>query len=564
MALDKYQRSQTLLPVGELTNVASQQALRSSQTLEGRLDKLSSYFYEELKQDAITQGELYAVKNAPTLAQITDAIANDQDVNAYFAEGGSYYGNAARKVQSDLLRQDSIAMYLNTAERIKIGLDNKAISLDEVDNLVNTLQAEMDGTYDVLASINPDAALKYNAQASTIGHDVFNKANEVASKAAYELKVEGIKQFETDYTSALEDKLKTTNDPYQAFYVLKHIRNDVVASYGMLSDGPKREILLENKENTVLQDWIASKIAQDGTVVDWMKGEIKDYDAILEIRGMQGNKDEIAKLALTKEKEFTDAVENQQKQLKLVNNQKADEEELKFFNGTSPYSPSEFIEKQAKNGRYYTVAQKEKIFEVPQKIEPTTEQTTNFNRLKQQLELDFIGKTTLDIDLKNNKITSKQYATLIADYIKTTDNYSAGKEEIKLQLGIMEGEMPSAEKDQKLARYSAVLQKFNAEMRRRQEEGLPLNQIEYAQEIAKEGRILLLGERLSNAEQIVIGQLNYHEIPNKLEDLAKMSEVERKKLYQKYNLKQTAVLENTIKEIQNLTKELQEITKGAK
>lgn len=270
MALDKYQRSQTLLPVGELTNVASQQALRSSQTLEGRLDKLSSYFYESLKEEAVTKGQLYAVKNSPSLQQIYDAVENKQDVNALFAKEGSYYGDAARAVQADYLRQDSIATFLSKTELIKKQLENRTLSFDDAEAIASSLQAEINGTYDVIAQISPDAALKFNAQTNKLGYDVYSTANELALEYSYQEKVAQIDEFTTNGLNLFEKKLGE-GDPVTAIVWMKDIKNDIIASYGLLKDnaGINKITDFREKENKIIAKVITEKL---GALIDLDEG----------------------------------------------------------------------------------------------------------------------------------------------------------------------------------------------------------------------------------------------------------------------------------------------------
>lgn len=270
MALDRYKSTGTLLPAGEMTTVVSQQAFSDSQNLERRLDKLSSVIYEELKQDAITKGQQYAVKNSPSLKQIYDAVENKQDVNAFFAKEGSYYGDAARAVQADYLRQDSVATFLSKTELIKKQLENRTLSFDDADAIANTLQAEINGTYDVIAQISPDAALKFNAQTNKLGYDVYATANELALEYSYQEKVAKINGFTTDGLNLFEKKLGE-GDPVTAIVWMKDIRNDIIASYGMLKDGSGVAKIEEfrEKENKIIAKVITEKL---GVLIDLDEG----------------------------------------------------------------------------------------------------------------------------------------------------------------------------------------------------------------------------------------------------------------------------------------------------
>ena len=111
MAVDRYERSARLLNVPNVTDVGSRQALQASQSLQQRLDNISKFALGKLQDKAEQEGQMYGVKNTPTLEQITRAVQQDQDVNELFAEEGTVFGSAARKVQAQLFRQDSYATF---------------------------------------------------------------------------------------------------------------------------------------------------------------------------------------------------------------------------------------------------------------------------------------------------------------------------------------------------------------------------------------------------------------------------------------------------------------------
>lgn len=178
MALDRYNRSAKLVNVPNITDVGGRQALQASQSLQQRLDNISEFALGKLKDKALQEGQLYGVKNAPTVEQITRAVQQDQDVNELFAEEGSVFGDNARKVQAQLFRQDSYATFASQIDTIAKNVDNKGvITLPEVENIASEIQANINSTVEILKDIDVTQAVKFNAEANVLGNTLFTTLN---------------------------------------------------------------------------------------------------------------------------------------------------------------------------------------------------------------------------------------------------------------------------------------------------------------------------------------------------------------------------------------------------
>ena len=561
--VDRYERSLRIQPVGEITDAPSRVALSSSKSLEQRLDSISQALYGELREGAIAKGQAYGVRNAPNYEQVMDSIANDEDVTKLFANPGTVEGSAARKVQAELFRQDSIATLLDRAETIKIGLDEKTISLDQVDELVNSIQADIDGTFNVLSTIDPDSGMKFNAQANKIGYDVYSTANKIASKIETQVKLDQVNRFEENYLNQLKHQLDTQDDAITALFLVQDLRNDVVGSFGILTDGMLRAPKLKEKEDDIIIEWIASKIAQKDQLLDFIDGKITDYEDVLTFRNIIGKNDKIEELALKKEQEFNKALEAQEKQNKMVNEDIADEQEILYFSGKSKMTPTQFLRSQNKLGRSYTVDQKSKIISGTDAV-ATSKQEQDFVVFKQLAEIGNIGRKDIQSFLDNGLITHKQYSELMNDVIKTTEKYEAGVKEIKLQLGVIDTEIPDGDGKVafKLSLYSEVLLEFKEIMRDREARGEPLMMLKVAQDVSKTARYLIKGQARDEEFDLADKVLS-KAMPNvvaSVDELVKMGVNARIKIYQDAGYKEQnwKNLERQIKEIKKLDAVLKE------
>ena len=255
MALDQYTSEALLAQTGQITNVDTRQALVASQSLQNRLDQVSEMALGSLEESAIQRGQMYGVKNAPTLEQVTKAIQQDQDVNVLFAEEGTVFGDNARKVQAQLFRQDSYSLFSSQIETISANLDKKGIiTLPEVEQISNEIQTNIDATVELLQEVDVAQAVKFNAEANILGNTLFNKLNTKALELELEQKKSQVLLFEESYVNNFVMTLVQEGGNLESAYVkMAPAKQNLFASYGLLPNGltKQQEIAtLDNKAMT--------------------------------------------------------------------------------------------------------------------------------------------------------------------------------------------------------------------------------------------------------------------------------------------------------------------------
>ena len=480
MALDQYTSEALLAQTGQITNVDTRQALVASQSLQNRLDQVSEMALGSLEESAIQRGQMYGVENAPTLEQVTQAIEQDQDVNSLFVEEGTVFGKNARKVQAELFRQDSLAQFLNKAEITKEGIKDKVLNPEEASNIAINLQADIDGTFEVLKEIDPTAAVKFNAQASKIGYGVVSAAQLQIAKMELERKKAETELFNNQYISSFKYDLFDKDDYLKAIIMNQDLRNDAISMNGQFKD-PKANLELWKKENKVIQDYIVSKIADENSVMAFINGTDKKYDTLLKVRGIEGSKEDIVKKVLAKEKEMNDLTEALEKQKTKANEEAVDINETDYFgDNTAELTPQEFIDKQRPLGRYYSTAQKEKIFKQPSEGEASANQVETFQDTLDQIKLGRVGINQIEDLYADNEINGKQYSELRKAYRKQ-DNYKVGNAIITRSMGIVGNDL-NIDKDIK-APLAKALQTFAEEVYKLEEQGLPVDQVAIANDL---------------------------------------------------------------------------------
>ena len=480
MALDQYTSEALLAQTGQITNVDTRQALVASQSLQNRLDQVSEMALGSLEESAIQRGQMYGVENAPTLEQVTQAIEQDQDVNSLFVEEGTVFGKNARKVQAELFRQDSLAQFLNKAEITKEGIKGKVLNPEEASNIAINLQADIDGTFEVLKEIDPTAAVKFNAQASKIGYGVVSAAQLQIAKMELERKKAETELFNNQYISSFKYDLFDKDDYLKAIIMNQDLRNDAISMNGQFKD-PKANLELWKKENKVIQDYIVSKIADENSVMAFINGTDKKYDTLLKVRGIEGSKEDIVKKVLAKEKEMNDLTEALEKQKTKANEEAVDINETDYFgDNTAELTPQEFVDKQRPLGRHYSVAQKEKIFKQPSEGEASDTQVETFENTLDQITLGRVGVSQIEVLYADNEINGKQYSELRKAYRKQ-DNYKVGNAIITRSMGIVGNDL-NIDKDIK-APLAKALQTFAEEVYKLEEQRLPVDQVAIANDL---------------------------------------------------------------------------------
>ena len=404
MALDDYENESLIQPLTPISNVGSRQALSSSQSLEKKLDTISAYALQSLTTKAEQEGQKYAVQNVPTVEQVARAIEVDEDAEALFVKGGSVYGDAAKKVQADMFRENSISTFLSKASVITTGIEKDGIDIAQVPELVSVLQSEIDATYNLLSELDPAAALKYSAQANKIGNSVFNAANIKASAVQAKLAKAEVTLFEDNVLETFSQQLKENKgDVDKTLIMTSDLFNGLKKRY-ISTNQPDQILELQKKQNKVITQYMVNTFADENLIEEFMLGNLPEYEEIIKRRGLESERTNIIESTLKLEQNFNNAVKSVREQKEIVNKKQIDNNELSFLSGEFKGTPSKFIIKQEELNKVYTVAQKRAFFK-PSDAVASNLQIENSINLEIKLAQGVIGRN----DLKNllNKILTK-------------------------------------------------------------------------------------------------------------------------------------------------------------
>jgi len=219
----------------EYSNI--EEGVRSSRRMQDRLSQLSQFAFRDLTEQATRQGQEYAVKNRPSLKQIGDAVRKGEDVKALFAQPGTVFGDNARVMQAELFRQD-VSQNLNNRIADVINAVDRGMYEGDANEFADSIQAEIDGIYNVLADIDPQAGLKFKAHGVTLSNTVYEKILGKQTEQFIAEKEAAVETQKQAYATLLSANLVKTNGNFaQAVALTMSVKQDLFDAYDALPSG---------------------------------------------------------------------------------------------------------------------------------------------------------------------------------------------------------------------------------------------------------------------------------------------------------------------------------------
>jgi len=441
--VDRYKRSAQLTSGFNLDQSNVKEAIRSSETLNKRLDQIMNLTYKGMEKTAERQGLQYAVTNRPTLDQIATAVQNNDDPSKLYAQTGTVFGDAAREAQAEYTRQDF--EYDLSKKYSEIGAALEAgMEVEDLNAFAADIQAEIDGYSDTLGKISPLKSQKFKASMTIKGSTVYAKAltNYVnRQNAVQQFKIENsINQFSTDFESLLRDS------GYNYAETMFMLSPDLQRLNGQISRYPgKAEENLQTFKN------IKSRAFQRGVVKYLLdpntQAEMKQegMNVVDMIRSGKLGKMQLAYEALEqKDKEglmeayLKEAGNKYKFQTENTNRLKA-EEQAELFKLEKQWANREItgeqiIQKQSQMGIVLNSAEQDRYRGGP--VE-TDEQAVFAAQLKGRI-LRGEEPGTVQAAYDEGLISPKGYVSLMGDYTNVVTRINTGLKQLKVGLGYEE------------------------------------------------------------------------------------------------------------------------------
>jgi hypothetical protein len=179
-------------------------------TITSALDRVSQFAFKKAEEQAEREGLQYGAENQPSAEQVMAAMEGGRSPQELFAEPGTTFGNAARKVQAGQLRNELEVKVRNEFSRLSGMVDAGSFNLKDVQTQIKAIT---DGYGRAISSISPEEGLKFRASAGSAGAPVYAKA----ADRAYKIYGEGVKANADDLISQtptiLADLMRVETDP---------------------------------------------------------------------------------------------------------------------------------------------------------------------------------------------------------------------------------------------------------------------------------------------------------------------------------------------------------------
>jgi ribosomal protein S17E len=148
--------------------------------LSAQMDRMTGFFIQEAKQQAIVQAEEYAADKAPTIQQIEEARRLNQPI-APIADKTTIFGRAANEAQSRILAKNVAAAADMQMAQLQQDVSAGKVSVNDIANQTNAL---IKGYSSALAEVDPMIARSLEADLALSGNRLFVSATKAAAAEA--------------------------------------------------------------------------------------------------------------------------------------------------------------------------------------------------------------------------------------------------------------------------------------------------------------------------------------------------------------------------------------------
>ena len=179
-------------------------------TITSSLDRMSQFAFKKAEERAEREGLQYGAENQPSAEQVMAAMEGGKSPQELFAEPGTTFGNAARKIQAGQLRNELEVKARNEFSRLSGMIEAGSFNLKDVQTQIKAIT---DGYGKAISSISPEEGLRFRASAASAGAPVYAKA----SDRAYKIYGEQVKANADDLISQtptiIADLITVEKDP---------------------------------------------------------------------------------------------------------------------------------------------------------------------------------------------------------------------------------------------------------------------------------------------------------------------------------------------------------------
>jgi hypothetical protein len=180
------------------------------QVIGAQLDRLADFAFKNAAEYAQRQGMQYGAENQPTAEQVMTAMKEGKSPAELFAKPGTYFGDAARKIQAGQLRNELEVKGRQELAMLSAAVESGSFSLDEVQTTIKSMTA---GYAKALGSVDAEEGLKFRSSIATAANAVYVKATENFAKIYGEGQIALANDSIAPSATIIADTFKAEKDP---------------------------------------------------------------------------------------------------------------------------------------------------------------------------------------------------------------------------------------------------------------------------------------------------------------------------------------------------------------
>lgn len=442
MALEQYKSTARLTDGISLDLAASKERIRSSQSLESRLDQISQLTYKEIVSEAERQGALYGVTKRPTMQQISDSVRKGEDPSLLFAKGGTVFGDAARESQAEMLRQDLEFDLTNQFSDLKAAV-KAGLPVDDPNAFAADMQAQINGFATTLSKLSPVQTKKFLAGMNLEANKTYNESLKI-----YTDRINAERQFQINkqvdhFTRDWLDVFKESGYEWvdtEALMTKRFVMVKELIEMHPLNTLENKELFdnaVQNMYTSALLEYAKNKsdtfVPEDSTILAEIdKGNFGALSLVYNDLD-QETKDKFKKTFIDSYNADKGIIQAEQQRLEEVHRKKISDINLKV-------AKNEISGKEAVNELFsfgiYPSREELKAYLAPASETDVTKAKSI--SLKYDILAGKAGRSTLKNAWMNREITTTEYQQLENEYANTLQKLGPGINRLKTGLGIPE------------------------------------------------------------------------------------------------------------------------------
>ena len=186
------------------------ESVAMTQGINSALDRLAGFAFKEAAEKAQREGMQYGAENMPSAEQVMRAMEEGKSPAELFAKPGTYFGDAARKVQAGQLRSELEVLGRQELAKLSATVETGSFDLREVQTTIKSLTA---GYAKAISAVDAEEGLKFRSSMATAGNSVYVKATENFAKIVAQGKIALANDALAATSTIIADTLKSENDP---------------------------------------------------------------------------------------------------------------------------------------------------------------------------------------------------------------------------------------------------------------------------------------------------------------------------------------------------------------